>query len=235
MTIAEGGGIFVSYRRQDTGHLAGRLYDRLADSFGRGQVFMDVDTIEPGVDFSEEITRAVATCKVLVAVIGLGWLTATDERGRRRLDDPDDFVRLEIEAALTRGVRVIPILADGAVMPGRRDLPKSLAGLIRRNALFIRHESFRSDAERLITAIKRILAPAVASGPAPGVPSSAALRAAHSGHAGTPRARGSLRPEPGNALGEVPQTGAGPGRGEPGRAAQLFAEAEGIACSITGR
>jgi TIR domain len=85
MPAARGGRIFVSYRRQDTGHLAGRLYDRLADRFGQGQVFMDVDTIEPGVDFAEEITRAVAACKVLVAVIGLGWLTATDERGRRRL------------------------------------------------------------------------------------------------------------------------------------------------------
>ena len=131
---------------------------------------MDVDTIELGVDFAEEITRAVAACQVLVAVIGPGWLTATDERGRRRLDDPDDFVRLEIEAALARGVRVIPILAQGAVMPGRDDLPESLASLARRNALFIRHESFRSDAGRLVAAIERVLAaalgtPAVLSAP----------------------------------------------------------------------
>src|SRR5690349_10570277 len=117
MPVAEGGGIFVSYRRQDSSHLAGRLYDRLADRFGEDQVFMDVDTIEPGVDFAEEITRAVSACKVLLAVIGPNWLAATDERGCRRLDDPDDFVRLEIEAALARGVRVIPILADDAVMP----------------------------------------------------------------------------------------------------------------------
>jgi TIR domain len=158
MPVAEGGGIFVSYRRQDSGHLAGRLYDRLADRFGGGQVFMDVDTIEPGTDFAEEITRAVAACKVLLAVIGPGWLTATDEQDRRRLDNPGDFVRLEIEAALARGVRVIPVLADGAVMPGQHDLPESLAALARRNALFIRHESFRSDAGRLIAAIERVLA-----------------------------------------------------------------------------
>lgn len=113
MTVAEGGGIFVSYRRQETSHLAGRLYDRLADRFGENQVFIDVDTIEPGVDFTEEIFRAVASCIVLLAVIGPAWLTATDERGRRRLDDPDDIVRLEVEAALGRGVRVIPILVEG--------------------------------------------------------------------------------------------------------------------------
>jgi TIR domain len=157
MTVTEGGGIFVSYRRQETSHLAGRLADRLADRFGEGQVFIDVDTIEPGVDFAEEIGRAVATCKVLLAVIGPSWLTAIDGRGRRRLDDPDDIVRLEIEAALARGVRVIPILVEGAPMPGREGLPGSLAGLARRNALFIRHESFRSDAGRLITAIERVL------------------------------------------------------------------------------
>ena len=79
MPVAEGGGIIISYRRQDSDHLAGRLYDRLADRFGERQVFMDVDTIEPGVDFAEEITRAVAACQVLVAVIGPAWLTA----GRR--------------------------------------------------------------------------------------------------------------------------------------------------------
>ena len=95
---------------------------------------------------------------MLLAVIGPKWLTATDERGRRRLDDPDDFVRLEIEAALARDVRVIPVLAQGAIIPGREDLPESLVSLARRSALFIRHESFRSDAGRLVTAIERVLA-----------------------------------------------------------------------------
>src|SRR5215469_947704 len=150
-----GGGIFVSYRRRESSYPAGRLYDRLADRFGEGQVFMDVDAIEPGVDFAEEISRAVTACKVLLAVIGPHWLTATDEQGRRRLDDPDDIVRLEIEAALARDVRVIPILVEGTVMPGRKDLPESLAGLARLNAPSMRHETFRSDAGRLVTAIER--------------------------------------------------------------------------------
>lgn len=158
MSEAGGGGIFVSYRRQESKDFAGRLYDRLADRFGEGQVFIDVDAIEPGVDFAEAISRAVATCQVLLAVIGPNWLTAADERGRRRLDNPDDIVRLEIESALARDVRVIPVLAEGAHMPGREDLPESLAGLVRRNALFIRYESFRSDAGRLVTAIERVLA-----------------------------------------------------------------------------
>ena len=167
MTVAEGGGIFVSYRRQDSSDFSGRLYDRLADRFGATQVFMDVDAIEPGLDFAEEVNRAVAACTVLLAVIGPNWLSVTNGRGRRRLDDPDDIVRLEIEAALARGVRVIPILTQGAAMPGREDLPESLVGLARRNAFQIRHESFRSDAERLITGIERILAPACGSARAP--------------------------------------------------------------------
>jgi TIR domain len=158
MPGAEGGGIFVSYRRPDSDDPAGRLYDWFVYRFGEGQVFMDVDTIEPGLDFAEEVTRAVAACQVLVAVIGPAWLTAADGRGRRRLDDPDDFVRLEIETALDRGVRVIPVLVRGAVMPGRDDLPERLAGLARLNALFIRPESFRSDAARLVTVIERVLA-----------------------------------------------------------------------------
>ena len=174
MPEAEGGGIFVSYRRQETSHLAGRLSDRLADRFGEGQVFMDVDAIEPGVDFAEEISRAVAVCKVLLAVIGPNWLTAADQRGRRRLDDPDDIVRLEIEAALARNVRVIPILVEGAVMPGREDLPESLARLARLNAPSMRHETFRSDAGRLVIAIERALAVA----PAAAVPSATGAHAA---------------------------------------------------------
>jgi len=215
MPEAEGGGIFISYRRQESSHLAGRLYDRLADRFGEGQVFIDVDAIEPGIDFAKAISRAVAACQVLLAVIGPNWLTTTDERGRRRLDNPDDIVRLEIGAALARDVRVIPILVEGAHMPRQEDLPESLAGLARRNALLIRHESFRSDAGRLVTAIELVLVAA---------PGAAAIPP-------TPDVRG-IRPV-GDAISEVAQQDSEPARNGIARAAQLFTDAERIANTIT--
>jgi dipeptidyl aminopeptidase/acylaminoacyl peptidase len=174
-TVASGG-IFISYRRQETSHLAGRLYDRLANRFGDERVFMDVDTIELGVDFARVINEAVSTCAVLLAVIGPNWVTATGEDGGRRLDDPDDIVRLEVGAALERDVRVIPILVEGAAMPRRHQLPESLAPLARRNALTVRHDSFRYDVDRLVTAIERVVeaaAPSTAAGPAPTPPARA--------------------------------------------------------------
>jgi hypothetical protein len=168
MSGPAGGGVFISYRRRESSGITGRLYDRLAGHFGDAQVFMDVDTIAPGVDFTKVIAQAVSNCTVLLAVIGPGWLTATDEDGERRLEDPDDLVRLEIQAALERDIRVIPILVEGAVMPRGRQLPEELAGLARRNAISLRHESFRSDADRLLEAIEPILASAGASQAAPG-------------------------------------------------------------------
>jgi TIR domain len=157
--------VFISYRRQESSGLAGRLYDRLAARFGDDQVFMDVDTIALGVDFAEVIAQAVSSCQVLLAVIGPRWLAATDEDGRRRLDDPDDLVRLEIAAALERDIRVIPILVEGAAMPRRQQLPEALAGLARRNALSVRHESFRADAERLLAAVEPVLRARAAPAP----------------------------------------------------------------------
>jgi hypothetical protein len=150
--------IFISYRRQDTSHLAGRLSDWLADRFGHSRVFMDVDSLEPGIEFREAINEAVGSSEVLLALIGTGWLTATNEDGHRRLDDPDDIVRLEIEAALERGIRVIPVLAEGMTMPQRQDLPNSLARLVSRNAMRLSHESFRSDVARLIESLAEFLA-----------------------------------------------------------------------------
>jgi dipeptidyl aminopeptidase/acylaminoacyl peptidase len=164
ITAAASGRVFISYRRQESSDIAGRLYDRLAGHLGEGQVFMDVDTIALGVDFAEVITQAVSTCEVLLAVIGPQWLTATNQRGDRRLEDPDDIVVLEIAAALERDIRVIPILVAGAQMPRRQELPENLAGLARRNALSLRHESFRSDADRLLAAIEPIVRPSASEG-----------------------------------------------------------------------
>src|SRR5437762_2642421 len=114
---ATSGRIFISYRRDETAYPAGWLYDRLSGHFGHGQIFKDIDSIQLGDDFVEVITTAVGSCDVLLALIGEQWLTITDEHGTARLDNPKDFVRLEIEAALTRNVRVIPILVAGARMP----------------------------------------------------------------------------------------------------------------------
>jgi hypothetical protein len=157
LEAAAPGRVFISYRREQASGVAGRLYDRLADQFGEAQIFMDVASIEPGVDFTEVITRAVASCEVLLAVIGPGWLTAPDDAGQRRLDDPDDLVRLEVEAALARNVRVIPVLVEGAAMPRARDLPEDLSTLARRNAFVLHHETFRADAARLAGVLKPIL------------------------------------------------------------------------------
>jgi hypothetical protein len=99
--VAASSGIFISYRRADSDYPAGWLFERLAERFGRARVFKDVDSLQPGDDFAEVITAAVSSCSALVAVIGERWLTITDQHGRRRLDNPGDLVRLEIEAALT--------------------------------------------------------------------------------------------------------------------------------------
>jgi hypothetical protein len=119
------GGIFISYRREDSGGYAGRIYDRLATGLDRKNVFMDVDNIEPGVDFVDVLTEHVSKCDALVAVIGKNWISAVDKSNRTRLEDPHDLVRIEIEAARKRGVRVIPVLVDGAAMPKAADLPDS--------------------------------------------------------------------------------------------------------------
>ena len=154
--------VFVSYRREDARHLAGRLADRLVERFG---VFMDMDTIEPGTDFTDVIKQAVEDCDVFMAVIGTRWTTVEDEAGVRRLDDPDDWVVAEIAAALNRKVPVIPVLVDGARMPTRAELPEALAPLASRQAMTIRHESFSSDVSRLITTIERRLGTAVVAPP----------------------------------------------------------------------
>jgi hypothetical protein len=114
------GKIFINYRRDDSPGTAGRLHDRLAQTFGRNNLFMDVDHIPAGVDFTEYLHSQVAVCDVFLAVIGPNWLDAKDDSGGRRFDNPDDFVTIEIAAALARNIRVIPVLVDGARTPKAR-------------------------------------------------------------------------------------------------------------------
>src|SRR5690242_323377 len=128
-------GVFISYRRELDAGWAPWVYDKLSDHFGGDRIFMDLNSIAAGDDFAEVITRSVASCRVLIALIGKGWTGAVDAAGRRRLDDPADFVRLEIETALRHGIRVIPLLIGGATMPAPAELPASLAPIAHRQAL----------------------------------------------------------------------------------------------------
>lgn len=148
--------IFINYRREDSAGHTGRLFDHLSGRFP-GRVFMDLDTIEPGIDFVEVITQAVGCCEVLIVMIGDKWLHSTDADGRRRLDNPSDFVRLEIAAALERAIRVIPVLVKDAAMPRQEDLPPDLAKLTRRNAIELSDARFAFDMDRLIQAIGGVL------------------------------------------------------------------------------
>ncbi|WP_086132975.1 toll/interleukin-1 receptor domain-containing protein [Methylocaldum sp. SAD2] len=122
--------------------------------FGAANVFRDLDTIPPGEEFERLITETLAQCDVLLALIGREWLAAADVNGRRRLDDPQDFVRTEIHEALRLRKRVIPVLVDGAIMPKARELPEAIAALAGRNAIELSEERFDYDVERLIRAIE---------------------------------------------------------------------------------
>jgi formylglycine-generating enzyme required for sulfatase activity len=145
--------IFVSYRRQDSAAIAGRIFDRLRAHFGEDAIFMDIDSIPCGADFRAHISSAVDQCGVLLAVIGRKW--AGDSGSDRRIDDPRDFVRIEIESGLNRNLPVIPILVDRATMPDEADLPPSLQGLVYRNAIDVdQGRDFHHHVDRLIRGIE---------------------------------------------------------------------------------
>ncbi|HEY6254075.1 MAG TPA: PASTA domain-containing protein [Candidatus Angelobacter sp.] len=146
--------IFISYRRNDSEGEAGRLYDDLIRQFSEASVFMDVAAIEVGRDFRKAIDQSVATCGVLLALIGKNWIEARNEDGQRRLDDPADFVRLELAAALKRDIPVIPVLVQGARMPRAEQLPDSLKELAYRNGVELTHPRWASDLQLLIKALR---------------------------------------------------------------------------------
>jgi len=146
--------VFISYRRDDSAGHAGRVHDRLGHEFGADLLFMDVDSIPLGVNFIKVLRDEVSKCEVLLAVIGPNWLNSSDEAGHRRLDNPNDFVRIEIATALQRDIPVIPILLDEAKIPKISQLPKDLRELAFRNGLEVRHASFHSDMDKLIRGLK---------------------------------------------------------------------------------
>lgn len=153
-------GIFISYRRSDNPDATGRIYDRLVAGFGRARVFKDVDAIPLGQDFRGHLNEVIGNCAVVIAIIGPRWTDMRDAAGNRRLEDPDDFVRIELEAALARNVPLLPVLVGHASMPSTRDLPATLSSIAFRQALEVRPDpDFHNDATRLVEALRHILDP----------------------------------------------------------------------------
>lgn len=149
-------GIFINYRREDSEGYAIILQERLAKHFGENQVFMDVDNIEPGIDFMHAIENSLSSCEVMLVLIGARWLDAIDEQGNRRLDNPNDPLRIEIETKLNSNARVIPVLLRGITMPKSDKLPPSLAPLTRRHAIEISSSRRDYDLERLLTTLEKV-------------------------------------------------------------------------------
>lgn len=143
--------IFISYRRADSSAHVGRIYDRLVQAFGKKHIFKDVDNIPVGVDFRQVLAREVNKCDIVLVVMGRYWLTVTDDYGRRRIDNPDDFVRIEVATALARSnCLVVPVLLQGAQMPPPHYLPPDLQMLCYKNAAIVRDDpDFHNDLTRL--------------------------------------------------------------------------------------
>src|ERR1039457_1665060 len=133
--------IFVCYRRVDSRKDVGRIYDRLTLAFGSDNIFKDIDSIEPGADFRGVVKEAVSSCDVVLVVIGQNWLAVTDKSGNRRLENPNDYVRIEVETGLQRDKAiVIPLLVDGASMPSPDDLPSSIRDLTFKQSVSVRDD-----------------------------------------------------------------------------------------------
>ena len=157
-------GVFISYRREDSGGYAGRLFDILSVHFGQANIYMDLDTIKGGDNFATVIEDKIGQCDALLAVIGERWLTCTGVDGSRRLDSTHEYVRMEIAKALERGVRVIPVLVSGAKMPHQPDLPDDLRLLALHQAMDLRDAHFHTDADLLMDVLKQTV-PSIASRP----------------------------------------------------------------------
>lgn len=149
-------GLFISYRRVDSRETVGRIHDHLQDEFEEQHLFLDVDSQAPGEDYRVVIGKALTRADVLIAVMGPQWLSVTDDDGRRRLDDPEDMVRIELETALRFNLRVIPVLVEGSSMPAAEDVPASLQPLCYKTAVQVRPDpDFKTDMQGLIAAVRR--------------------------------------------------------------------------------
>ena len=153
--------LFICYRRDDTQDAAGRLYDRLVDSFGADRVFMDIDSVPLGIDFVEHLTEQIGRCSAVIVMIGKQWHTIKDKKRRRRLDNEDDLVRAEIRAALQQQIPVIPVTVQNAIMPQAEDLPDDIRLLARRNGIQLDAARWRTDVERLLKELDRVMKPKV--------------------------------------------------------------------------
>lgn len=160
--------IFLSYRRAESIHIAGRIFDRLRGAIGVDRVFKDVNSIPLGHNFMDEIRAEISTARLMLVLIGPTWLNLADETGQRKIDDPTDTVRIELQWALDHRVPIIPVLFDGATMPAPAGMPESLRAFASTQALQIRPDpGFDSDMEALIVGCRSYLAPrAAASAPA---------------------------------------------------------------------
>jgi hypothetical protein len=149
------GSVFISYRRDDSADITGRIYDRLIQYFSREIVFKDVDSIPLGIDFRQHLENALSQCRVLLAIVGSDWMGSETAGGKRRIDDPRDHLRLELEVALARNIPVIPVLVRRASIPAEDQLPQSLRSLAYRNGIQIRPDpDFHGDMDRLIKGIE---------------------------------------------------------------------------------
>ena len=186
-------GIFISYRREDAEGQAGRLFDDLSAHFGRDAVFMDVAGIKKGLDFRRIIDEHVTSCGVLLVIIGKRWLSVTDDKGKRRLDDANDFVRLETAAALSRDIPVVPVLVHDAVMPTEQELPDVLKELAFRNGTELTHARWDSDVKLLVEDLRPYLetpaTAAVATQPTRDQSSAATVPSTPPGHDRRPTSR----------------------------------------------
>ena len=163
--------IFISYRRADSHAITDRIQDRLSATFGQDEVFQDVEDLPPGVNYQEYVEDKISIGDVLLVIMGHQWSTITDDDGNRRIDKPDDPVRLEIEAGMRNPtLTLIPVLVEGATMPPPEDLPESLRELHYRNALQVRHNpDFERDIQNLIESIRQLVPGTATSNPAPAI------------------------------------------------------------------